>query len=71
MADKFKKILLTIKQKLQLIAKFRKGKLMTKLANDYGTGLQTKCDIKNKTKFMKFARGCSGNAEFSKFTSRV
>jgi hypothetical protein len=38
-AEKWEKIMLTIKQKLELIAKFGKGQSATKLATDYGMGL--------------------------------
>jgi hypothetical protein len=40
---------------------------VTKLATDYGIGLKTMCDIKNKgSKWMKFARNSSSDAGTSK-----
>jgi len=35
---------------LELIAKFKKGELTTKLATNYGTWLQTICNLKNNKK---------------------
>jgi hypothetical protein len=40
---KWKKIVLLTKQKLQLIEKFEKGELATKMAKDYCIGLKTTC----------------------------
>jgi hypothetical protein len=47
MAEKHKKIVLTVKQKLRLIEKFENGKSATKLAKDYGIWMQALHDIKN------------------------
>ena len=50
-----KKLLLTLKQKLQLpiTEMFEKGESLKKLANDYGTGFQTFGDTKkNKEKLI-------------------
>jgi hypothetical protein len=38
---------LTVEQKLELSEKFESGKSATKLAKDYGIGIQTVRDIKN------------------------
>jgi hypothetical protein len=39
MAEKCKKIVLTVKQQLRLNEKFENGELATKLAKDYETGI--------------------------------
>jgi hypothetical protein len=41
MAEKCKKTVLTVKQKLELIEKSENRKWATKLAKDYGIGIQT------------------------------
>ena len=48
MAEKWKKSLLTLKQKLEvpIIEKFEKAESVKKLENDYGIGVQTVRDIK-------------------------
>jgi ribosomal protein L30E len=67
MAEKHKKTVQTIKQKLQLTEKLKKGDLPTKLAKDYCTGVQTVLDInKNKTKLVVFAKNCNSCAASSK-----
>jgi hypothetical protein len=40
MADNCNKFVLTVKQKLQFIEKFENGELVTKLAKDYGIGIE-------------------------------
>jgi DNA invertase Pin-like site-specific DNA recombinase len=63
MVEKHKKIVLTIKQKLKLIEKFENGESATKLAKDYGIGIQTIRDIKNnKMQLMEFVRDCDSSA---------
>lgn len=67
MTTKRKKIVLTIKQKLELIERFEKGESTTELAQDYGIGVQTVRDIrKNKTKFEEFVGDCESIAGPSK-----
>jgi hypothetical protein len=57
MADICKKIVLAVKQKLQLIEEFENEKSVTKLAKDWGIGMHTVHDIKkNKIKLMEFVR---------------
>jgi hypothetical protein len=64
MAEKHKKIVLVVKQKLKLIEKFENGESAIKLAKDYGIQIQTIHDIKNnKMKFMKFVRDCNSVAD--------
>jgi hypothetical protein len=59
MAEKCKKIVLTIKLKLKLIEKFENRELATKLVKDDGIGIQTVHDVKNnKMKLMEFVRDC-------------
>ncbi|XP_017773308.1 PREDICTED: tigger transposable element-derived protein 2 [Nicrophorus vespilloides] len=59
MTEKRKKIVLTIKQKLELIRKFESGESTTKLANEYCIGTQTVRDInKNKAKLLEFSNNC-------------
>jgi hypothetical protein len=41
MAEKCKKIVMTVKQKLELIEKFENMALATKVGKDYGIGIQT------------------------------
>jgi hypothetical protein len=63
MAEKCKKIVLTVKQKLKLTKKFENRELVTKLARDYRIGIQIICDIKNnKMKLMEFVRDCDSGA---------
>ena len=63
MAEKRKKVLLTLKQKLELLEKFENGEFVKKLANDYGIGVQTVRDIKkNKEKLIELTRNCSSEA---------
>jgi hypothetical protein len=63
MAEKQKKIVLTVKQKLKLIEKFESSELATKWAKDYGIGIHMVCDIKNnKMKLMEFVRDCDSGA---------
>jgi hypothetical protein len=40
MAQKCKQMLLTVKQKLKLIEKVENGESVTKLAKDYGIGIE-------------------------------
>jgi hypothetical protein len=40
MAENHKKIVLTIKRKLELLKKFESGELTTELARDYGVGIE-------------------------------
>jgi hypothetical protein len=62
MAEKHK-IVLTIKQMPTLIKNFWNRLSETKLAKDYGIGIQTVCDIKDKVKLMEFIRDCDNGAE--------
>jgi hypothetical protein len=63
MAEKDKKTVLTVKQKLKLIKKSENGDLATKIVKGYGIGIQTACNIKNnKMKLMEFARDCDSGA---------
>jgi hypothetical protein len=63
MAEKHKKIVLTIKQKLQLIEKFENRESATKLVKDYEIGIQIVRGIKNnKMKLMGFVRDCDSGA---------
>jgi hypothetical protein len=55
MAKKYEKVVLTVKQMLELIEMFENGESATILAKDYGVGIQIVCDIKiNKMKLMEF-----------------
>jgi hypothetical protein len=63
MAEKLKKTVPTVKQKLKLIEKFENGESVTKLTKDYGVRMQTVCDIKkNKIKEKEFVRDCDSGA---------
>jgi hypothetical protein len=63
MAEKQKKIVLTVKQKLRVIEKFENGESVTKLSKDYGIGIQIIRDIKNnKMKLMEFVWDCDSGA---------
>jgi hypothetical protein len=63
MAEKCKKIVLTVKQQLKLIEKFENGESVTKLAKYNGIGIQIVCDIQNnKIKLMEFVRDCDGGS---------
>jgi len=66
-SERRKRVVLTIKQKLQLIEEFEKGESATKLAEKYGIGVQTVRDInKNKRKLEEFARDCDSGVGPSK-----
>jgi hypothetical protein len=43
MAQKHKKMVLTVKQKLKLIQKVENGESVIKLAKDYGRGIESLC----------------------------
>jgi hypothetical protein len=63
MAEKHKNIVLMVKQKRRLIEKFENGESGTKLAKDYGIGIQTIHGIKNnKMKLIEFVRDCDSSA---------
>ncbi|KAG8235509.1 hypothetical protein J437_LFUL015743 [Ladona fulva] len=65
MAEKRKKIVLTIKEKLEVVDRFEKGEPAAKLAKEYGIGEQTVRDIKkNKNKLIEFSSQ-SGNGQGS------
>jgi hypothetical protein len=58
---KLNETVLTVKQKLEFIEKFENREFATKLAKDYGIGIQTIRDIKNnKMKLTEFVKDCDG-----------
>ena len=67
MAEERKKVVLTLKEKLQVIERFEKGESAKKLSSDYGIGVQTVRDIKNnKEKILEFTKNCGSVAGPSK-----
>ena len=63
MSEKRKKVVLTIRQKIELIDKFDSGYSAAKLSETYNIGIQTVRDIyKNKRKLEEFTRSCDSGA---------
>lgn len=63
MSNNRKRVVVTVKQKLQLIEMSEKGKSTSKLSEEYGVGAQTVRDIiKQKRKLEVFTRDCDSNA---------
>jgi hypothetical protein len=64
------KIVLTVKQKLELTEKFENRESLTKLAKDCGIRIHTIHEIKNnRMKLMEFVRDCDSGAEPSNHKS--